>query len=201
MKNDRRTVEGVEKSNSKALVPTEIIEKKIFVIRGLKVMIDKDLAILYGVTTKRLNEQVKRNIKRFPPDFMLKLSKIEAEIVLGIQDPLRSQIATLKNGGIIHLKRGQHIKHLPYVFTEQGIAMLSGVLNSDRAIIVNIAIMRAFVKLRQMISKNKELEHKFIELEHKVERHDADIINILNAIRQIIKEEEKPKGKFGFARD
>jgi len=194
-------VEHVEESHSKALVPTEVIENKIFVIRGLKVMIDKDLAVLYGVTTKRLNEQVKRNIKRFPPDFMLKLSKIEAEIVLGIQNPSRSQFATLKNGGRTPLKRGQHIKHLPYVFTEQGIAMLSGILNSDRAIIVNIAIMRAFVKLNWMISRNKELERKFNELEHKVERHDVDIMNIFNAIRQLMKEEEKPKGKIGFARD
>ncbi len=181
-----------EKPNKKALVPIEIIEKKIFVIRGVKVMTDKDLAILYGVTTKRLNEQVKRNIKRFPPDFMFQLTKEEYVLLKSIDPNLRSQNATSKYGGR---------RYFPFVFTEQGIAMLSGILNSDRAIIVNISIMRAFVKLRQMISKNKEFEQKLNELEHKYERHDADIINIFNAIRQIMKEEEKPKGKIGFARD
>jgi hypothetical protein len=193
MKRAENSAGGVENHHNGNLVPAEIVENRIFVIRGIKVMIDKDLADLYGVSTKRLNEQVKRNIKRFPADFMFKLSMIEAEIVLGIQEQSRSQIATLK--------KGQNIKYLPYAFTEQGIAMLSGVLNSDRAIIVNIVIMRAFVKLRRMISKNKEFEQKLNELERKYERHDADIINILNAIRQLIKEEEKPKGTFGFVRD
>ena len=185
-------MEHVEESNSKALVPTEVIENRIFAVRGIKVMTDKDLADLYCVSTKRLNEQVKRNIKRFPPDFMFQLTKEESVLLESIDPNLRSHFATSKYGGR---------RYFPFVFTEQGIAMLSGVLNSDRAIIVNIAIMRAFVKPRQMISKNKELEHKFNELEHKVERHDADIMNILNAIRQILKEEEKPKGTFGFARD
>jgi len=185
-------VEHVEKSDGKEIVPTEVIEKKIFMIRGLKVMTDKDLAVLYGVTTKRLNERVKRNIKRFPPDFMFQLTKEESVLLESIEPNLRSHSATSKPGGR---------RYFPYVFTEQGIAMLSGILNSDRAIIVNIVIMRAFVKLRQMVSKNKEFEQKLNELEHKYEHHDADIISIFNAIRQIIKEEEKPKGKIGFARD
>lgn len=119
-----------------------LIERRIYLIRGLKVMIDEDLSELYGVPTKRLNEQVRRNRKRFPEDFMFQLTREEAEA-------LRSQIATSKTG------RGGR-RSLPYVFTEQGVAMLSSILNSERAIEVNIAIMRAFVKLRQMLETNEE---------------------------------------------
>ena len=179
-------MKSAEKSDN-IMITVEMLESKIFIIRGCKVMLDKDLALLYGVSTKRLNEQAKRNRLRFPDDFMFRLSKIEADFILNSS---RSQIATLK--------KGDNIKYLPYAFTEQGIAMLSSVINSKRAILVNIAIMRAFIKLRMMISKNKELEHKLQELERKVEMHDSDIIAIFNAIRQIMKEEEKPKGKFGF---
>lgn len=174
---------GVEKSNSHALVPIGNIENMIFIIKGQKVMVDADLARLYGVSTKRLNEQVKRNIKRFPRDFMFSLSDIE------------------KNELVANCDRFNNLKHsttLPSAFTEQGIAMLSSVLNSERAILMNIAIMRAFVKLRRMISKNKALEHKLSELEQKIERHDTDIIAIFNAIRQLMKEDEKPKNKIGF---
>lgn len=138
----------------KALVPIEVIEKKILLIGGQKVMLDSDLAALYGVTTKRLNEQVRRNLKRFPADFMYQLSQEEFE-------SLRSHSATLKAG------RGKHRKYLPYAFTEQGIAMLSSILNSDRAIDVNIQIMRAFVKLREMMSSHKDLTRKLTELEKK----------------------------------
>jgi hypothetical protein len=138
----------------KSIVPIEVIEKKILLIGGQKVMLDSDLAVLYGVTTKRLNEQVRRNLKRFPQDFMYQLSAEEFE-------SLRSHFATLKSG------RGKHRKYLPQVFTEQGIAMLSSVLNSDRAIAVNIQIMRAFVKLREMISTRKDLARKLGELEKK----------------------------------
>jgi hypothetical protein len=120
------------------VVPVEVIERRIYLIRGQKVMLDRELAELYGVPTRRLNEQVKRNRKRFPEDFMFQLAFEEAKTLLG----LRSQNATLK--------RGQHLKYAPYAFTEQGVAMLSSVLNSDRAIQVNIVIMRAFVKLRQL---------------------------------------------------
>src|SRR4030043_1709734 len=118
----------------KALIPAEVIERKIYLIRGHKVMLDSDLAELYGVATKVLLQAVKRNLNRFPEDFMF---------ILKYQDvvALRSQIVTLKKG------RGEHRKYLPYVFTEQGVAMLSSVLNSERAVQVNIAIMRGFVKL------------------------------------------------------
>ena len=146
-------------------------------------MLDKDLAELYEVSTKRLNEQVRRNISRFPADFMFQLTKDESS-------SLRSQFVTLKRGG--------HRKYLPYVFTEQGVAMLSSVINSERAIQVNIAIMRAFVKLRQILSTNKELAGKLKELEHKVEKHDTEIHAIFEAIRQLMAPPDKPKRRIGF---
>ena len=126
-------------TKSDQLVGVDNIEPLIKIIRGQQVMLDRDLAILYGVETKRLNEQVKRNIKRFPEDFMFQLTKDEC---------LRSQIATLNEG------RGQHLKYMPYVFTENGVAMLSSVLRSDTAIEVNIRIMRAFVSMRHFMVNN-----------------------------------------------
>ena len=144
-----------KKSTSTELIPQEIIEQKIFLIRGKKVMLDRDLAELYGVTTKRLNEQVKRNRKRFPDDFMYCLTKNEFEA-------LRSQIATLKLG------RGQHRKYFPYVFTEPGVAMLSTVLNSEIAIHVNIQIIRTFIKLRETISTHKDIKNNIEKIENKM---------------------------------
>ena len=132
-------------------------------------MLDTDLADLYGIGIKRLNEQVKRNIKRFPEDFMFQLSHQEVTV-------LRSQFATLKDG------RGQHRKYLPYAFTEQGVAMLSSVLSSDRAIEVNIHIMRVFVRLREIVAEHKDLAHKLDELEKK---YDAQFRIVFDAIRQI----------------
>lgn len=154
----------------KDLVPLEVIENKIFIIRGHKVMLSQHLAKLYGVSTKRLNEQVKRNIRRFPSDFMLLLTRQEVM-------NLRSQIATSKVGGI---------RYLPYAFTEQGVAMLATVLNSERAIQVNIVIMRTFVRLRHILSTHKELADKLKELENKVEKHDSEIQSIFEAIRQLM---------------
>jgi hypothetical protein len=153
-------------------IPVERIEKAIFLIRGHKVMLDADLAELYGGTTKRLNEQVRRNISRFPADFMFQLDEEEASA-------LRSQFATSKEG------RGGR-RYLPYVFTEQGVAMLSTVLNSEQAIQVNIAIMRVFVRLREMMATHKELAFKLIELEERLEGHDEQIQNIFEAIRQLM---------------
>ena len=189
MKINKDDAATVEKSDS-VTVPIEMIENKIYIIRGQKVMIDKDLALLYGISTKRLNEQVKRNLERFPDDFMIKLNVLEANIVFGLCGNSRSHIATLK--------QGRNIKYLPFAFTEHGILMLSSVLNSERAIQVNIAIMRAFIKIRQIVSTNKDLEKKLSEHERKIERHDEDIISLFSAIRQIIKEDSKPKGKWGF---
>jgi len=153
-------------------IPVERIEKAIFLIRGHKVMLDADLAELYGVTTKRLNEQVRRNLSRFPADFMFQLDAQEASA-------LRSQFATSKKG------RGGR-RYLPYVFTEQGVAMLSSVLNSERAVQVNIAIMRVFVRLREMMATHKELAFKLVELEERLEGHDEQIQNIFEAIRQLM---------------
>ena len=163
----------MKKKASRTIVPVNVIERRIFVIRGHKVMLDGDLAPLYGVPIKRLNEQVRRNIRRFPSDFMFQLTREEGGL-------LRSQFATLKKEG-----RGHHRKYLPYVFTEQGVAMLSSVLNSERAIQVNIGIMRAFVRLREMASTKRALTAKLLELEKKVAKHDKDIQAIFNSIYEL----------------
>ena len=162
----------------------ERVERQILLIRGHKVMLGTDLAVLYGVPTKRLNEQVRRNLRRFPSDFMFQLTWEESE------ELSRSQFATLKRGG--------NIKYLPYVFTEQGVAMLSTVLNSERAIQANIAIIRAFVKLRQMLATHRELAQKLSGLERKVEGHDRQIHSIFEAIRQLMKPPESPRRRIGF---
>ena len=163
------------------IVPSEVIENKIFLIKGRRVMIDRDLAELYGVETKYLTRQVRRNIKRFPPDLMFRLTKGEF---------LRCQNVTSKRGGR---------RYLPYVFTEQGVAMLSTVLNSERAIYVNIVIMRAFVKIREILSMHKELAQKLNKLERKIENHDAQIQGIFEAIRRLMAPPSaKPKQRMGF---
>ena len=174
--------------NKKALmVPLEGVVSRIFLVRGQKVMLDADLAELYGVTTKRLNEQVKRNIDRFPLDFMFLLTKQEAE-------SLRSQIATLKRG------RGQHRKYMPYVFTEHGAIMAASVLDSERAVQVSIYVVRAFVQLREMLSSNKALARKLSELERKLTTHDHAITELIEAIRQLMTPPEpKKKRPIGFA--
>jgi len=151
-------------------IAVDIIATKILEIRGKKVMLDRDLAKLYGVETKYLIRQVKRNAERFPDDFMYQLNPQE---VIN----LRCQNVTSSWGGR---------RYLPYVFTEQGVAMLSSVLNSKRAIRVNILIMRAFVKLRKFLFTHKELVHKLEDLERKIEIHDMDIRDIFEAIRQLM---------------
>lgn len=169
----------------KELIPQEFIEKKIYFIRGHNVMMDRDLAELYDVTTRRLNEQVKRNIKRFPEDFMFQLNEKEFK-------NWKSQIATSNPS----FKKG--VRKRPYAFTEQGVAMLSSVLNSERAIQVNIVIMRIFVKLRGILSMHKDLVERLNQLENKFEKHDKEIETIFDAIRQLMIEPEKPKRKIGF---
>ena len=169
----------------KELIPVEIIEKKIYLIRGHKVMLDRDLAELYGVETRVLNQAVRRNLDRFPEDFMFALTREE---IMNL-----SQIVI-----------SSRIKHAPnvFVFAEQGVAMLSGVLNSERAIQVNIAIMRTFVKLREMLSSNKELAHKLMMLENRIEKHDGEIKAIFNAIRRLmVPPETKSKKPIGFRRE
>jgi len=157
------------------IIPLETIQKKIFLIRGQKVMLDTDLAQLYEVATKVFNQAVKRNIKRFPSDFMFQLRTDEYEA-------LRSQFVTLKPG------RGQHRKYSPFVFTEQGVAMLATVLNSERAIQVNIEIMRAFVSLRNMLASNAALARKVKSLEKK---YDARFRVVFEAIRALMTPPEK----------
>ena len=146
-----KTGNGELVTNRDQLVGVDNIEPLIKIIRGQQVMLDRDLATLYGVETKRLNEQVKRNIKRFPEDFMFQLTKDEC---------LRSQIATLNEG------RGQHLKYMPYVFTENGVAMLSSVLRSDTAIEVNIRIMRAFTSMRYFLQNNAEVFQRLSTMEY-----------------------------------
>ncbi len=143
---------------------------------------DIDLAKLYGVTAKRLNEQVRRNITRFPPDFMFQLTGDEFSA-------LRSHFATLKPG------RGRHRKYLPYVFTEQGVAMLSSVLNSERAVQVNIEIMRAFVRLRQILASHKDLARKLDALEDK---YDAQFKAVFDAIRELMTPPKTERKRIGF---
>jgi hypothetical protein len=163
------------------LISVEVIATKIKELRGKKVMFDADLARLYGVTTKALNQAVRRNIERFPEDFMFRLTWEEAR-------SLRSQSVTLKKEGEIgSSKRGKHIKYLPYAFTEQGVAMLSSVLKSKRAIQVNILIMRAFVKIKELLLTHKELALKLEALERKYANHDTKIKAIFKVIKQLLK--------------
>jgi hypothetical protein len=163
-------------------LPVEAVRGEIYLIRGQKVLLDEDLAELYGVETKRLNEQVRRNISRFPDDFMFQLNADE-------NASLRSQFATLKTG------RGGHRKYLPSVFTEQGVAMLSSVLNSERAVQVNITIMRAFVQMREFAASNRILTRRLDDLEKK---YDSQFKAVFDAIRQLTAPPVKGKKQIGF---
>ena len=170
--------------NNEVTVSMDRVAAKILFVHRQKVMLDSDLAELYEVETRVLNQAVKRNIERFPADFMFQLTAEEAS-------GLRSQFVTLKTG------RGQHRKYQPYVFTEQGVAMLSSVLRSERAIRVNIEIMRAFVRLRQMLASNAELSRKLAALEKK---YDAQFKVVFDAIRELMTPPEpKKKRQIGFA--
>jgi hypothetical protein len=176
----RKNMSGVE------LIPEERIERAILLIRGCKVMLDRDLASLYEVPTKRLNERVRRNLRRFPKDFMFQLSNEEF-------GNWRSQFATSNSA----IKMGA--RYRPYAFTEQGVAMLSSVLNSDRAIEVNIAIMRAFVRLREILSTHKDLARKLDAVERKLAKHDDNFTVVFDAIRQMMEPPpDAKKRRIGF---
>lgn len=162
------------------------IDKRILTIRGLKVMLDADLAELYGVTTKRLNEQVKRNQGRFPEDFMFKLTEQEKQEVVANCD---------------HLSRLKYSQYLPYAFTEHGAIMAATVLNTSRAVGVSIYVVRAFVKLREILSDHKELALKLAELDKKVAMHDISIKNLVETIRQLANPSEKKRRRVGFDSD
>ena len=166
----------------KDMIAVEKIAQTIFVVRGEKVLLDADLARLYDVTTANLNKAVKRNRDRFPRDFMFQLSAVEAENLI-------FQFGISSWGGR---------RALPYAFTEQGVAMLSSVLRSARAVKVNIAIMRAFVQLRSMLETKRELARKFSELEGRVGKHDGEIAAIIDAIRRLMAPAATPARKIGF---
>jgi len=170
---------------NEGLIPDELVMTKILLIRGKKVMIDRDLAELYGVSTKRLNEQVKRNLKRFPADFMFQLTEQEKEEVVAKCD----QLSILRFS-----------PQLPYAFTEHGAVMLASVLNSDRAIEVNIQIVRIFTRMRELLMSNQEILLKLEQLERKVNSHDDDIQMIFKYIKQLISKPEKPRTRIGFRR-
>ena len=171
-----------KRKSSRAIVHTGLIAKSIYFLRGGRVMLDSDLAALYRVTTKSLNRAVKRNIERFPADFMFQLTLKEAEV-------LRYQSGTSKT-----TSRGGR-RYLPYAFTEHGIAMLSSVLNSDRAVQMNIAIMRAFLQLRAMLATHEDLKRK---IRHMEKRYDARFQAIFAALREMLDEPEPPKRQIGF---
>jgi len=162
------------------------INQKIFFIRGLRVMLDVDLAVLYGVETKALNRSVRRNQIRFPPDFMFQLTENEGEF-------LRCQIGTSKTSQSKDPRGGR--RYLPLVFTEQGVAMLSSVLRSEKAALVNIEIMRAFVKLREFLLTNQELARKLAELESK---YDVQFKAVFDAIRQLMMPPDPPRRRIGI---
>jgi len=179
-------------SRSAALVPVEHITQSILILRGQRVLLDAELAALYGVSTKRFNEQVRRNRERFPADFMFQLTDEE-------HAALRSQFATLNAG------RGQHRKYLPYAFTEHGAIMAATILNSPRAVEMSVYVVRAFVKLRELLASNKELARRLNELEARLERklvtHDQAITAILSAIRQLMHPPAPKRRPIGFTAD
>lgn len=172
-------------SNSSTTVTHQTIADEIIFVRGQKVILDSDLAALYDVEVKRLNEQVRRNTERFPQDFMFQLTALEYEA-------LRSQFATLDTG------RGRHRKYLPYAFTEHGAIMAATLLNSPRAVEMSIYVVRTFVRMRELVSVNKEIAAKFAELERRLDGHDEAIVGILEAIRVLMSPTVTQKRPIGF---
>ena len=184
---------------SEQIIPAEQIALRIRHFRGEKVLLDFDLAALYGVETRALNQAVRRNADRFPADFMFQLSSEETETLSQLVTP---SVAghDVSNSSQIVMSSGKYRgkRYRPYAFTEQGVAMLSSVLNSESAVKMNIAIMRAFVQLRRALETNRELARKFSELERRIDKHDAEIDAILEAIRQLMAPPEKPRREIGF---
>jgi len=178
----------VERIDKEKVLIIKDVGSLIITIRNQKVIIDRDLAEIYGVETRRLNEQVKRNPDRFPEDFMFQLTKEEADVWVRS----RSQFAILK--------RGKTIKYLPYAFTEHGAIMAANVPKSPQAVRMSVFVVRAFVKLREMLAAHKDLAHKLAELERKLQNHDESIRSLVIAIRQLMRlsEPEPPKKRIGF---
>ncbi len=185
----------MSKKEPAEVVLLDRIEPCILLIRGQRVMLDADLAELYGTTTKRLNEQVKRNLDRFPTDFMFRLTAEEAQVMRSqiVTANLRSQIAT--SSSVSHGGR----RYLPYAFTEHGAIMAASVLNTPRAIETSVYVVRAFVKLRELLSTHKELAGKLAELERKVGSHDTAIQSLVTAIRRLMEPPPAPpRPRIGF---
>ena len=176
--------DGWDMKDEQAIIPLGRIEQSILLIRGQKVILDADLARLYGVTTKRLNEQVRRNVDRFPEDFMFRLTKEEGGEVVAICD---------------HLHKSRFSPVLPWAFTEHGAIMAASVLNSPQAVKVSVYVVRAFVKLREMLSAHKELAKRLDDLERGLQKHDHQILSIVQAIRELMAPPAKPRRPIGFA--
>jgi len=207
------TIEGIAKApmtdTRTSLVPIESIAAGIVLLRGRKVILDSDLARLYGVTTKRLNEQVRRNLDRFPDDFAFQVTQEEIESLrlqnaTSNEDPnLRSQIAT-SSGSEPENLRSQNAtsrhggrRYLPYAFTEHGAVMAASVLNSPRAVEISVYVVRAFIRLRELLSTHAELSQRLAELESKVDNHDQEIATLIDAIRQLMRTPDDPR-RIGF---
>ena len=171
------------KKKADIAIPDEVVINKIFIVREKKVMIDTDLAELYGVPTKRLNEQVKRNMKRFPEDFMFQLSQEEKQSLIE---------------NVQHLNRLKYSPNLPFVFTEHGVVMLASVLNSERAIEVNVQIVRIFTRLRELVLTHKDILLKLEQIERKAVKQDDDIKLIFEYLRELLNPPSQPMRKIGF---
>lgn len=165
-------------------ISDSLIESRIYLIRGKKVMLDSDLAEMYGVATKALKQAVNRNWDRFPEDFMFELNVEES--------------GTLSRSQNVTLKRGENLKYLPYVFTEHGVLMLSSVLRSPKAVQVNIQIMRVYSKMKELLQTNKDILLKLEQLERKVEKHDEDVVIIFNYLKQLVAAPEQQRASIGF---
>lgn len=176
----------ISKSRCQLPMPVESIQRRIYLIRSQKVMLDRDLAALYQVPTKVFNQAIRRNLDRFPEDFMFRLTGDEASA-------LRSQIVTLEKG------RGRHAKYAPYAFTEHGVAMLSSVLRSKRAVQINISIVRVFVRLRELIAGDKELAHRMNHVERTLKKHAQAITVVYDEVKRLQAPPEVPKRRIGFA--
>lgn len=182
----KKAIMGKDTNTSENLLPDEVVLSRIYLIRGMKVMLDRDLAAMYGVETKRLKEQVRRNPDRFPPDFMFELSKEELE-------NWRSQFATSNS-------ENMGLRHLPFAFTEHGVLMLSSVLNSPRAIAVNIHIMRVYTRLREMLVQNSDLQAKISELEDVLEEQGRSIQGIIQYLKEMQSQPPAARIPIGFGR-
>ena len=188
--------EIIQYNMSKSVSVTEpLIESKIYLIRGQKVMLDVDLAEMYGVLTKALKQAVRRNIDRFPEDFMFELTKEDVETLLNlqIQTPSRSQFVTLN--------RGQNIKYLPFAFTEHGVLMLSSVLRSEQAVQVNIQIMRVYSKMKELLMLHKDILIKLEQLEKNTDKHDEQIQLIFSYIKKLIEQPKTKTERIGFKKE